>query len=205
MLCLPRQHPFILHLDELNTRYFVGLSKEVKRAARFLVTRTATERENDIVVEDDHQEAGTSTTASDDQLSVSSFVCPSSGCSPVSVSVPSVLCPPPPLSYCLSCRFLLSVFPAHLPSPSLRTVVCWWQPSVLVVAAVVEWIDLSVLCVVSRVSSFFRLFLLPPPMCGWSAVVVLAICCAIRHGCSECGSCFLTRDWLRHEAVSWSS
>ena len=110
----------------------------------------------------------------------------------------------------LSCRlsWRFSVFPAHLPSPSLRTVFCWWQPSVLVVAAVVEWIDLSVLCVlcvVSRVSSFFRLFLLPPPKCGWSAVVVLAICCAIGHGCSECGSCFLTRDWLRHEAMSWSS
>ena len=61
------------------------------------------------------------------------------------------------------------------------------------------WIDLSVLCVMSRVSSFFRLVFLPPPLCGWSAVVLFAISCAIGHGCSECGSGFLTRDWLGHE------
>ena len=109
----------------------------------------------------------------------------------------SVLCPPPPLSCRLSCRIC---FPHPPPfAVSLRTVLCWWQPSVLVVVAVAVWIDLSVLCVMSRVSSFFRLVFLPPPLCGWSAVVVFAISCAIGHGCSECGSGFLTRDWLGHE------
>ena len=124
-------------------------------------------------------------------------------CPPVSASAPSVLCPPSPPSRRPSCRFC---FPAHLPSRSLRTVPWWWLPSVLVVAAVAVWIGLCcVLLVVSRVSSFFRLVLLPPPLCGWSAVVVVAICCVIGHGCSECGSCFLTRDWLGAGGVSRSS
>ena len=109
-------------------------------------------------------------------------VCPLSTSSTVVSSVLSLLfSPPPPFAV------------------SLRTVLCWWQPSELVVAAVAEWIDLSVLCVVCCISCVFvlpTLFSLPPPLCGWSAVVVFAICCAIGHGCSDCGSCFLTRDWL---------
>ena len=53
VICLPRQHPFILHLDELHGRYITGLTKEVKRAARIGVKRTAAEREADVEVEDE--------------------------------------------------------------------------------------------------------------------------------------------------------
>ena len=53
VIALPRQHPFILYLDELHGNYMRGLSKEVKRAARTGVKRTAAERESDVDVEDE--------------------------------------------------------------------------------------------------------------------------------------------------------
>ena len=61
VICLPCQHPFILHLDELHGEYISGLSKEVKRATHRGKKRTAAEREGDVVVED---EAATSTITS---------------------------------------------------------------------------------------------------------------------------------------------
>jgi hypothetical protein len=54
VICLPRHHPFILHLDGLHDEYLAGLSKVVKRAARNGVKRTAAERENDVDVEDEY-------------------------------------------------------------------------------------------------------------------------------------------------------
>ena len=111
------------------------------------------------------------------QLSVSPFVCPSGGCPPVFTSVPSVPCPPPPLSCRLSCRFC---FTAPRPSPSLRTILGWWQPSVLVAVAVTEWIDLSVLCVVCCVSC---VFVLPTRFLASPTVRVECCCCLCDSLC----------------------
>ena len=68
VICLPRQHAFILHLDELHGKYVGGLSKEVKRAARNSVKRTAGEREYDVDVEDEAAALSTTVSATiDDQ------------------------------------------------------------------------------------------------------------------------------------------
>ena len=53
VICLPRNHSFILHLDELHRRYIAGLSKEVKRAAHDGRKRSAAERESDVDAEDE--------------------------------------------------------------------------------------------------------------------------------------------------------
>jgi hypothetical protein len=70
VMCLPRRHPFILHLDESHRKYISGLSKVVKRTAHMGVKRTAAERETDVVVEDeDEDEAAISAVGSAEKLS----------------------------------------------------------------------------------------------------------------------------------------
>ena len=86
----------------------------------------------------------------------------------------STVCPLSTSSTVVSSVLSLLFSPPHLPSPSLRTVLCWWQPSVMLAVAVTEWIDLSVLCVVCCVSCVFVL-----PARFASPTVRVECCCCL--------------------------